>query len=333
MSGRLVRSLTGIFALGGASVVTVDCASLTGLDGLADAGDALCSTLDSCFGEADFGDACRERIADRLIPGSFPAYVFLDGFALGECPGSCLDARRCLDSDAVCDRAGARCTRGETCCGFTRGRAVCAREFDISDPFGEVERCCAPLGAPCTSFECCPGAGECDANTNTCGGVVCGLVGDTCTSDFQCCTNVCGKDGRCGEPCLPDSSPCPTPCLESDGFCDEPLCCSGVCSALTGACEPPPSCGAEGTSCDTAADCCPELTCFFVQGDGVCAPGQCFGEGTDCLTSELCCEGLQCDPEFHLCGLCREPGQKCTENGSCCSGLCEGGATGVGECQ
>lgn len=85
------------------------------------------------------------------------------------------------------------------------------------------------------------------------------------------------------------------------------------------------TCGVEGDTCATGANCCTNL-CDTVTKK--CLPGvtSCSGEGSSCKVSTDCCN-MKCDTATLKCktGTCIADNQTCTDSADCCGQSCVGG--------
>jgi len=132
---------------------------------------------------------------------------------------------------------------------------------------------------------------------------LCHEAGAPCTSDTDCCSDVCRRGQCLGVACcVPAGEVCETP--------DE--CCSGSCDATTGTCR---NCRAVGAGCNLDSDCC---TGRCDVHDGLCV--QCLPEYRRCESDADCCSG-RCDPEHELCLGCTPAGQACETDADCCGEL------------
>lgn len=190
---------------------------------------------------------------------------------------------------------------------------------------------CALSGTACvTAADCCSLAcvgGVCNADPAN----VCKEQGATgCTSDAQCCSNNC-DGGTCAAPtglnCGVSGETC-----SSDGNC-----CSGFCYhfGLTGKCAPHDTCRAEGEICTLDTQCCTGKPqpgsdpadlrgCDDVHGQCV-ALGSCASTGQPCSGVRSCCSNLCVDAGWgtEICQFlsgCRPFGEVCTEDFQCCAG-------------
>jgi hypothetical protein len=143
------------------------------------------------------------------------------------------------------------------------------------------------------------------------------------TSGAQCCTGVCGADGRCPQPnelCRSAGEACQT-----GGDCCTNVCEAGKCSSA--------QCRDVEQSCTSADQCCTR-TCT----NGKCAdiPGstsECKVLGQGCTTGADCCstncQGGVCTRAYS----CKAYGDVCQTNAECCGNACSAGDGGVGRCQ
>lgn len=155
----------------------------------------------------------------------------------------------------------------------------------------------------------------------------CVAAGAICSRDIgaQCCTGVCGEDGRCPEP---------NPLCRSAGeACSSGIqCCTNVCSNGT--------CGASqcldiGGACSNAEECCTKTctngTCAQIPSDTTSAckvVGQACGSDGDCCSTN--CQAGICARAYS----CQGYNDICTNNAECCGNACSAnGDGGVGRCQ
>lgn len=277
-------------------LVVASCQAILGTEGYQGSADALCELLNRCY--ADGIPGCTEAVgADITAAEPGVRTTWLGDFSDRACLESCASARRCLDLKPVCgDEA---CSKREDCCGFTLGSADC----DL-----ETKRCCAPRGVRCETFlDCCTGTGDCI--NNVCGGVPCGVAGEPCALNAQCCSGVC-RDKVCAE----------EKCFE-DGFscADDKDCCTEFCNPSTKTCGRP-ACAAESAPCVDDVPCCDGLLCK----GGLCSQIACSSEGVECSTGDDCC-GKRCDTKLDACLQCVVSGAPCEASGDCCSGSCKSG--------
>ena len=173
--------------------------------------------------------------------------------------------------------------------------------------------------------------------TDRTAGAACGLVGDSCTQDGDCCPGArCARNGTCR--CKLGLTACGGRCrnLQTNpnhcGACGH-VCASGSCVA--GVCCP------AGQACDGA--CCPlGATCVRSPFGGfacvqaqTCPPGQtrCFDRCVDladppycgnclgCPLGETCCGGRCVDVKTSH-GNCGGCGNACAGGQTCCGGFC-----------
>ena len=143
------------------------------------------------------------------------------------------------------------------------------------------------------------------------------------TSGSQCCTGVCGDDGRCPPPnvlCRSSGEVC-----QSGGDCCTNICDNGKCASQL--------CRDVGQACTGAEECCTK-TCT----GGVCADipgsssqckvlGQACASGADCCSTN--CQGGLCTRAYS----CKAYGDVCQGNAECCGNACSAGDGGVGRCE
>jgi hypothetical protein len=179
--------------------------------------------------------------------------------------GKCRKNRQCASGSCNRNKRKCRgCDVGQTICG---GRCDLGAGPDATSPdncSGCYVDTCAANNFP--AVECCagsatPSAAECDGGHCT----GCRTDNEECTSNRECCTNVCGIGGKCG-------------CTASGKGCVRHVqCCSNVCQP-NGRCGPP--CGNGKPPCNGV--CCPS--------GQHCVGSACLCDGTD----EPPCGGIQC---------------------------------------
>ena len=171
----------------------------------------------------------------------------------GACPGlglsnTCFTDGDCADcGDAVCQLrscrrpTGGKCGRNRQCASGScnRNQRKCRRCAEGMTPCGG--RCVTGFGCggdisptscgACHALECNLGCTCCAGTPASCGSTnndcVCRGDNEACTTNEQCCTTVCGQNGKCG-------------CTLADGGCvRDAQCCSENCKA-NGRCAPFP---------------------------------------------------------------------------------------------
>lgn len=314
---RLFAAATLLAAIG---LVGSSCVDGLGLTGYENGYTKLCGLVQRCYGDTYSGCATRlgaavARDADGL----------LDRLGSG-CLEGCNQLHNCLDFESFCSPwktggATVACGVNEDCCGFSAGTVACQDQV-----------CCSPIGTTCAVDEdCCPNTGYCvlvdpsnEQGEKTCGGVVCGLTGDACLNDFQCCAGRCGDDGFCEEtPCPPEGFAC-----ETDADCCKLACVPTSDGKRCGH----PSCAQSGEPCKTGADCCASVpVCNLGKpgaDSGICSTGECNPDNSDCGGDGECCSQY-CHPTYHLCGECAPAGAPCAGAITCCDGLDKCGPDGT----
>jgi len=163
-------------------------------------------------------------------------------------------------------------------------------------------------------------------------GVVCKVADDACTSNGQCCSNIC-------DPVTSKCKSSVTVCSGAGSSCKVATdCCNLQCDTARGLCASASSCLADNQACTTSAGCCSQN----------CAGGKCVPLTTSCLTAgnpctdggdggtaTRCCSGLCTSGKCVLgASFCIQPGDACSRDTDCCGGWCNKaqGAT-LGVCQ
>lgn len=154
------------------------------------------------------------------------------------------------------------------------------------------------------------------------GGLQCLNEGVSCsrTSGAQCCTGVCGADGKCptgGTQCVAAGSQC-----SSSAQCCTNSCVNGTCSNT--------ACLDVGGSCTSGAQCCTQVC----GADGKCGE-LAGGTSTTKVTGQACTSATECaskNCQNGVCTLsysCHAYGDVCLQDLDCCNGRC--GATVAGQ--
>jgi hypothetical protein len=252
--------------------------------------------------------------------------------------GSSDDAQPALDADTSgegggfgpdgavsvnCTAYGGTCTSGSSCCsGICDATAgTCASSIATCAPataacMGNTDCCSgACINGHCGGQQCltigatCPVAGNACCSGNCTGGTcqpistgsACTTANNTCTSNTQCCSGLCGSNGRCA---LASSY-----CIQTGDICyhaDD--CCGGICTAPNGqvgptnpgVCSQPSSgavncTGVDGSICagGSCGSCCSRLCApYGPTGVNICQPARgCRVEGDLCRSSTDCCGG------------------------------------------
>jgi hypothetical protein len=166
-------------------------------------------------------------------------------------------------------------------------------------------------------------------------GVVCKVADDPCTSNGQCCSNICD----------PVSSKCKssvTTCSGQGSSCKVATdCCNLQCDTVRGVCSTAASCTADNQACTTSAECCGQnctgQKCVPLNTACLTAGNPCTASGApgDGGAGARCCSGLCANNKCVLgASFCIQPGDACSRDTDCCGGWCAKaqGAT-LGVCQ
>jgi hypothetical protein len=236
--------------------------------------------------------------------------------------------------EVLCAAATEACVNNEDCCSN-----ICTNDLCVAAGGG-----CLTLGELCggSDSSCCSGdCEEIDSVFRCVQSTVCRTEGDLCDEDADCCSGVCGVDGRC-----PVTAECQTIGEPCTGFHE---CCSGVCADPgigTTICQYPSGCRSIGEVCLVDDDCCGALCqpegstglnrCEKPANPG-CLPtgevcgGSAYGNSNNCCPSgpdggsDLClpteigitrCYGVGTND------TCLEDGEPCTFGDECCGGFC-----------
>ena len=244
------------------------------------------------------------------------------------CEGACIGG--VCDPAASCLATGAACTLAGDCCTGQCTGGFCAA------------RSCLAANATCaTNGECCSNNCRITGSSMKCGsGSACTIAGEACGGDSDCCSTICGADGRCvalsfcrtvGEACTADDQ------------CCGGLCSSGFCNVAAVECLPRYEiCHSNNECCGSRCD--PDESgatrCLALGGCRVSAfnVGDQFGE--TCDSDEQCCSGL-CQPDPYGTNRCYRlnalnngcaglppdgllpDGEVCNNDCQCISGECE----------
>lgn len=305
-------------------------------------------------GALDVGEACDD--------GNTVAGDGCDALCLVENAGPCQSATDC--ASALCNPDASTCAPVNACGnGWLESPEVCD-DGNLEDYDGCDSTCHSEIGLPCLDTADCQmnavcntvGSGNCEP-TMQCGngiiesGVTIGdetldeacddgnNVGDDgcsarcllddgmyCGFDSECETGRCGIDHRCGG--APDQSCTVDTECRGDLVCDPD---EARCGLVDGK-----ECGAH-LECRSHR-CSDEGTCMGGMGkpctaDAECAAGRCAGDGAcggqkgDFCLTRLRCRSLSCDSKTQECR--GSPGEDCTEDDECASGICENGACGL----
>ncbi len=148
--------------------------------------------------------------------------------------------------------------------------------------------------------------------------VKCTVAGATCTSNAQCCTQVCDSTTLT---CTSRLTTCGTAGSSCAVNTD---CCNLQCDTARGVCASATSCTADGATCASSSTCC----------SGTCTGGKCQALNTTCLTAGNpctapsggaggCCSGLCKNGTCALgSSFCIQPGDVCARDLDCCGGFC-----------
>ncbi len=264
------------------------------------AGGGDASAVDSSDDSAGSGDGSMQANAegggfgaDGSVSVNCTAFGGACSFGASCCSGICdTKAGTCASSIAACAPATAACAGNTDCCSGACVAGHCGGTA------------CLTIGAACpvAGNVCCTGncsGGKCASISP---GASCVTADNTCTSNTQCCSGLCGPDGRCS---LGSSY-----CIQTGDICYHANdCCGGICSAPNaqpvsatnpGVCSQPSSgatnCTAvDGTLCPggNCGQCCSRLCApYGPTGVNICQPAQgCRVEGDLCRTAADCCGG------------------------------------------
>ncbi|MGH7298661.1 MAG: hypothetical protein ACRELB_27215 [Polyangiaceae bacterium] len=319
-----------------------DCCSQSCDAGTCQALNPSCGTLGNACGAAPDGGSLPACCSSYCVSGRCqqPSYCGQVGEACSAandcCSGVCTKTgSQLLGICGAAPTTGANCnlTDGMLCAGSTADGGIFLQDGGVPTCGGACcSRSCAPWG-PTGVLVCQPASG-------------CHLVGDTCTSDNDCCGSAAypladggaqstggfatcsatgGGVGVCQNPtgCKPNGAVCKLKTMSCNASCD---CCSGNCETddtckqdnlgvprCTGA-----ACVDAGSTCSSSADCCNGNPCVPDPNDAgaplTCYPYQCVHSCGTCSNTADCCPGSDC-----LGGVC----------GPCGTGA-DGGAPGDG---
>ncbi|HET9834061.1 MAG TPA: hypothetical protein VFP91_20195, partial [Vicinamibacterales bacterium] len=253
------------------------------------------------------------------------------------------DAFVCRPMSAACTRAGECCSRtcisgvcvplgtcqiAGTTCSF--GSACCSGRCQ-EEPLYSSKVCgssCSADGIPCIRAQnCCSLA----CYNGVCGGQMCKIWEDTCSTNADCCTNICDPITHKCELADYDAAGCQPAgetCAPDAGI----RCCYG-CNTTLARCAPPPTlCRGIGAACTADSECC----------RGACMPNDhnvkvcqipCLADGASCTTAVECCS-YGCSGSPSKCGhpdgpACGATGQRCVTHSDCCSQACDDGYCAV----
>jgi hypothetical protein len=246
------------------------------------------------------------------------------------CSGICdPTSSTCISSVTTCTPGAGPCTANTDCCSGACVSGQCGAALCLS-----IGESCPVQGNTCCTGNCSGGACQPIATNPSCT-----TAGNVCTSDAQCCSGLCGSNGRCA---LGSSY-----CIQSGDICYHANdCCGGICSAPNGqpvtssnagVCGQPTSGGVnctavDGTICPGGGcgSCCSRLCApYGPTGVNICQPAQgCRVEGDLCRTNVDCCGAMGsgvlgdgsvvCSTSVNggSVGVCMTPGP--TANGGTC---------------
>jgi hypothetical protein len=192
---------------------------------------------------------------------------------------------------------------------------------------------CGLVGDACAgNSDCC--SNDCDPNAHICLSQtsMCKSTGDTCTQPNDCCTLTC-NNGVCGGACIPDNMTC-----VNNGDCCSSQCVGGMCKPLN------TTCATAGNPCVAgdggAGNCC---SGFCKNGTCSVSASYCTQVGDVCFSPADCCTGVCTKAAGATAGTCATlnspvscaiDGTLCTGCGNCCSRLCAPYASsGINICQ
>jgi hypothetical protein len=193
---------------------------------------------------------------------------------------------------------------------------------------------CLPQGNACSQTsgaQCCTGIcgqdGRCPAPNE-----LCKSPNEVCQSGGECCTNIC-QNGRCASNLCRDVGQA---CTGAEECCTK-TCTNGRCAEIPGSAS---SCRVLGQVCAADAECC-STNC---QG-GLCTRAYtCKAYGDVCLTDAECCGKSCSSPDGVTAGRCefvtggggggcRQDGNPCSDGSTCCSRTCVDLGYGATVCQ
>jgi hypothetical protein len=161
----------------------------------------------------------------------------------------------------------------------------------------------------------------------------CTGAGTQCVPDGQTCTlgsiGQCCNSEMCYQPGLLTSPYCTGP-LKNGMSCSDPSqCASGNCWVE---CQPSP-CDNSANQCTQGLVCCPNGQCTLnLEGDPSAAcddPPSCAADGSTCVQDSDCCDG---NCAFGSCTTLSSMGGPCSDDGGCEGGLvCQSGACGCSD--
>jgi hypothetical protein len=206
----------------------------------------------------------------------------------------------------------------------------------VSDDGGDMSGAitCGLVGDACAgNADCC--SNNCDPSLHICLSQtgMCKATGDTCTQANECCTLTCNA-GTCGGACVPDNMNC-----ANNGDCCSQQCVTGMCMPLPG------TCSTAGNPCTIDADAGTSTCCSGLCKNGTCniSASYCTQVGDICFQAADCCTGIctkAAGVNVGTCGALNSPvsctvdGTVCSGCGNCCSRLCAPyAASGVDICQ
>jgi len=239
----------------------------------------------------------------------------------------CRPGSACEESNegTVCT-SSMECTHGLTCCN--------ASQSDVQRKCRRATDCLRGTGAECTrddqcvSYFCC--GGQCAASPETCSDANPLGVGAKCKTPRDCLNQVC-SDAHCRASLDPNKTQVGQPCSANDQ-CATNVCCNmGKPAGLT--CGHPDDClRTDGSLCSVHADCKSAVCCQKVDtlrrkcvADGAnCLrePGQECSPALPCVVPYTCCKGNSLEPDATMRCRLREKcllqlGEKCTDSREC----------------
>jgi len=230
----------------------------------------------------------------------------------------CTEFGACQSATTACTNAGSCCSgRCEPITGTTSRRCL---------DYCRADGVACEKALDCCTLGCFGGK---------CGGGLCRIESEPCTTNAECCSNICDTSrGQCQiDRVNPDCRPTGETCTSGTGS----GCCE-VCNKSTDRCEFGPStCRAQGTSCTKDADCCKGKCLPNDSGQLVCQT-PCSPDGQPCSMSAQCC-GFNCAGTPARCqppgaspdagesdgAICKRTGLACTAASECCSHFCIAG--------
>lgn len=229
----------------------------------------------------------------------------------GEIGDACTTGEDCASGLCINSACAAPCTDGQDCPnGFD------CETVSVDSEQGAVELdVCVPGDVPCRRDLDCPESEVCvvdssgDSVSLTCGpGVGAGELGDTCSSDSECASNLC-VDSACASPCER-----PNDCGDTSRFtCDstEVSLGSGATESLN-VCQP-----RLGDSCLADSECTlASERCIAARGTDTIDFGCGAPNAGGAELGESCSDDLDCAQNLCIDDTCRAP---CSGTGDCTS--------------